>query len=219
MRRLVTVALATLLFTPQHAFAQNLAVAAHAGSLGLGGSVIVGLTPNLNARGTVGFIPIEPELTEEDIDYTASFPTFLRATVDFYPVGFFYLSGGGLFLTGGGDITVEGQPAGDTEIGGTLYTPAEVGTLTGAFSLSSAMPYLGVGFGNPAGSGIGFQLDLGVGFGSVPTVDLSATGTLASDPTFLSELEAEERNIEDEIPSLLQYYPVASISVSFGFGG
>jgi len=187
--------------------------------MGLGGSVIVGVMPSLNVRGSFGLIPLEPDLTVDDVDFTVDFPSFIKATVDYYPTGFFYLSGGGLFVTKSGDVTVEGQFNGSQEFGDNTYTASEVGTLTGAFSLSSAMPYLGVGFGNPIGRRVGFMLDLGVGFGSVPTVDLGATGPIAGDPTFRADLNAREAEFEADIPELLKYYPIASLSVSVGLGG
>ena len=116
-------------------------------------------------------------------------------------------------------VTVEGTFTGTQTFGGNTYTSAEVGTLTGVFSLSSFMPYVGIGFGNPIGKRIGFGLDLGVGFGSVPGVDLSASGPIASDATFQADLNDREAEIQNDIPTLLKYYPVASLYLSFGFGG
>jgi hypothetical protein len=219
MRRTLTLLLAGAVLMPTGARAQSLAVAAQGGTLGVGGSVIVGLAPRVNVRGTFGFIPVEPDFTVDDVDFTTDLPSFARATVDFYPVGFMYLSGGGLLVTKSGDISVEGTFNGTQEFGGNTYTSAEVGTLIGVFSLSSFMPYLGIGFGNPIGKRIGFGLDLGVGFGSVPGVDLSATGPIASDATFQADLNQRESEMQDDIPTLLKYYPVASLYLSFGFGG
>ena len=220
MRPVLSVVLAGGLLAPVGVSSQSFAVAAHAGSMGLGGSVIVGVMPSLNVRGSFGVIPIKPDLTADNVDFTVDFPSFLRATVDYYPAGFFYLSAGGLFVTKGGDTNVEGTFTGSQEFGGNTYTAAEVGTLTGVFSLSGAMPYLGIGLGsNPARHRIGFGLDLGVGFGSVPTVDLGATGPIANDATFQSDLNQREAEIQNDIPELLKYYPVASAYLSIGFGG
>lgn len=219
MRRLLSVLTVAALLGPAAVSAQSFAVGAHAGSLGLGGSVAVGVMPNLNLRGSFGVIPIEPDLSADDIDFTVDFPSFIKATADFYPTGFFYLSGGGLFITRSGDTNVEGEFTGTQDFGGNTYTAAEVGTLTGVFSMSSAMPYLGIGFGNPIGHRIGFALDLGVGFGSKPTVDLGATGPIAADATFQADLNDREAEIQADIPEMLKYYPVATISLSVGLGG
>jgi len=219
MRNRLTFLFVSLLFAPLGVSAQNFAVAAQAGSMGLGGSVIYGVNSNVNVRGTVGIMPAQPDFTVDEVDFSSDLPAFMRATVDFYPTGFFYLSGGGLFVTSGGDIAVDGQFSGTQDFDGTTYTAAEVGTLLGVFSLSSAMPYLGIGFGNPIGRSVGFALDLGVGFGSVPTVELGATGPIANDPTFINDLNAREQEFQADIPDVLKYYPVIAISLSFGLGG
>ena len=211
--------LGALSLVPAAAHAQGMAVAGHVGSLGLGGSAIVSLTPKVNLRGTVGLVPLEPEFTADEVDFTVDFPVFMRATVDYYALGVLYISAGGLFVTDGGDIDVVGTFTGTQDFGGNTYTAAEVGDLTGTFSLSGAMPYLGVGFGNPVGRRISLALDLGVGFGSVPDVDLGATGPIAGDATFRADLDEREVEIQDDIPEVLKYYPVISLSVGFGFGG
>lgn len=219
MRRVLPAVLVFGLLTPMAVSAQSFAVAAHAGSMGLGASAIVGVMPSLNVRGSFGLIPYKPDLTIDDVDFKVDFPSFIRLTADYYPTGFFYLSAGGLFVTSSGDTKVEGEFSGSQDFGGNTYTAAEVGKLTGVFSLSSAMPYLGIGLGsNPVGRRIGFGLDLGVGFGSVPTVDLRATGPVANDPTFQSDLSQREGEIQNDIPELLRYYPVASVYLSIGFG-
>jgi hypothetical protein len=213
--------LIALLAAPASALAQDAAVVAHVGTQGLGAGVVFGLTPTINARGSFGVIPLEPTLTVDEVDFTADFPTFIRATLDFYPSPFFFLSAGGLFVNRGGEILVTGELTEPREFGsgGTTYTPQEVGTLTGAFTLRGAMPYLGIGFGNPLGRRVGMMFDLGVGIGDVPTVDLEATGPAAGDPAFADALEAEEAEFEENIPGLLRYFPILSLAVSFRMGG
>ena len=54
MRRFLPLLLISALFAPVAASAQGFAVAGHAGTLGLGGSMILGLSPRLNVRGAAG---------------------------------------------------------------------------------------------------------------------------------------------------------------------
>jgi hypothetical protein len=211
--------LIALAVAPASAPAQDVAVVAHAGTQGLGGGIIFGLTPTINARGTFGVIPTEPTFTVDEVDFAGDFPTLIRATLDFYPSPFFFLSAGGLFVNRGGDILVTGEFTEPREFGSTTYTPEEVGTLPGTFTLKGAMPYLGIGFGNPLGRRIGMMFDLGVGIGDVPTVELEATGPIAGDPAFVDDLEAEEAEFEENIPGLLRYFPILSLAVSFRLGG
>ena len=105
---------------------------------------------------------------------------------------------------------------GSQEIGGTRYTAAEIGTLTGDMSLNTAL-YRGIGFGNPIGKTVGISLDLGIGLRSEPAVTLRANGTLANDADFLANLSQEASAIEEDA-TLLRYYPVISLAISIGLG-
>lgn len=219
MRRFLPLLLIAAFAAPTAIRAQGFAVAGQAGTMGVGGAVVIGVSPKVNLRGTFGYIPGDFEINIDDIDFALELPTFLLATVDLYPMGFFHISAGGLFISDGGNFTVLGTLDEAQDFGDNTYTPAEVGTLTGTFNLKSAMPYVGIGFGNPVGRTIGINLDFGVGIGNKPGVELSADGLLGSDATFLADLNEREQEIRDDIPELLKYYPVVSLSLSIGIGG
>lgn len=213
MKRLLPfLAVAALLASPPSAQAQGFAITGQAGTLGVGGGVVIGLTDKLHLRGTFDYAPFEPEVDFSDIPYDVELPTSFRALVDLYP-------GGGIRLTGGiliqGDVNVTGDFVGTVEVGGTTYTDTEVSTLTGNMSFDTAL-YGGIGFGNPIGKTVGISLDLGLGVRSEPVVTLLATGTATNDPTFQAELRQEEMDIQKDA-NLLRYYPVISLSISIGF--
>jgi hypothetical protein len=201
--------------------AQGFAVAAQAGTAGVGGGVVLGLTSRLNVRAMYGFIPGDPPFTIDDIDFSLSLPSFLLTTVDLFPFGGFRLSGGGLLITnddGGLDVvgTFDGR---SVVLGATTFTGGPLDQMIGNFSLKRFQPYLGIGIGNPIGKRIGINFDAGVGFGSTPIVALTATGPLADLPgsTLDAELQQEVADIQADIPEFLKYYPVLSLSVSIGF--
>jgi hypothetical protein len=219
MRRILPLILVSAFIAPLGVSAQGFAIAGQAGTMGVGGSVILGVAPKVNFRGTFGYIPGDVTLNVDNIDFGLEFPTFMRATVDLYPMGGFHISAGGIFISDGGNFTVNGTFNGTQDFGGNTYTGAEVGTLTGTFNLKSAMPYLGIGFGNPVGGLIGINLDLGVGIGNKPGVELSASGLIANDPTFINDLNTREQDLANDIPDFLKYYPVISLSLSIGIGG
>lgn len=211
-----------LLVNAGSARAQNFAIAAQAGTTGLGGGVIIGLAPRINLRSMFGVLPSTPSITVEDIDFSTDLPSFLLTTLDLYLVGSLHLSGGGLWITDDGTIGVEGTFDGvEVDFGGTLYTGSADDLLTGAFSLRKFQPYVGIGAGNPLGGSFSINFDAGVGFGTQPTVELTATGPLAEDPiggsAFLVGVEQKETEIEDAMPTLLRFYPVFSVSISIGF--
>lgn len=222
MRKLLSALAAVLVLAPAPALAQGIALFGQAGSTGVGGGIAIGLAPRLNLRGQFGFTPGEPAIAVEDVDYALDLPTFLLGTLDLYVAGGLHLSAGGLFVSDDGDITVEGTFEGQSaEFGGTTYSGSADDVLTGAFSLKSFMPYLGIGFGNPVGKSFGINLDLGVGFGETPIVTVTPSGPLADDPingtTFLENVQAEVDDIQDDIPEYLKFYPVISLSISIGF--
>ncbi len=205
-------AVAALLASPPSAQGQGFAVTGQAGTLGVGGGAVIGLTNRLHIRGTFDFAPYEPNIKFSDIDFTVELPTSTRLLVDVYPVGGFRLTGGVLIQE---DVNVTAG-LGPQEIGGTMYTAAEVGTLTGNMSFDTAL-YGGIGFGNPIGSSVGISLDLGIGVRSEPEVTLGATGTAANNAAFLMDLRQEESDIQDDA-NLLRYYPVISLAISIGLG-
>ncbi len=212
MKKLIPfLAVAALLASPPSAQAQGFAFTGQAGTLGVGGGAVIGLSNRLHIRGTFDFFPHEPKIDFSDIKFTVELPTSVRLLVDLYPVGSIRLTGGVLIQ---GDVNVTGDP-GPQDIGGTMYTSAEVGTLTGNMSFDTAL-YGGIGFGNPIGSSVGISLDLGIGVRSEPVVTLDATGTATNDPTFQADLRQEEMDIQEDA-NLLRYYPVISLSISIGF--
>lgn len=216
MRRFLPLFVAAALAIPAAGSAQGFAVAAQAGTIGLGGSAIVGVSPNVNIKGTFGYIPTDPEFDIDEVEFLVEFPAFFKGTVDFY-TSIFYLSAGGLFVTDSGAISVEGTFTGSQEFGNNTYTAEDVGSLIGTFSFSEVMPYVGIGFGNPVGRRLGLNLDLGVGFGDRPAVELDATGPIAGNAVFQADLADREAEIQADIPEVMKYYPVISLSLSIGF--
>ena len=128
---------------------------------------------------------------------------------------------GGLLVTNGGDLNVVGTFDGvAVDFAGTTYTGSIDDRLLGTFSLKSFQPYLGIGIGNPVGKRISVNFDAGVGLGSRPTVELTAEGPLNDDPIvgpiFRDDLQRQEADFEANIPDVLRYYPVLSLSISIG---
>lgn len=215
MRRMFVMAVLLLVAAP--AAGQGVAVAGRAGTLGVGGEVSLGLSRHLGVRGGVYAQPWEPSHTFDDVSWTLDFasPTWV-GLVDFHPLG------GGFRLTGGivrfhDDHEVRARLNGPIEIGNQSYSPEMVGTLSGVFETRNNSPYAGLGFGRLGGrSGFGFVFDLGVAFHGEPGVRLNATGPIASQPEFQTNLAIEERNLEDDARPF-RFYPVLSLGFAIGF--
>ena len=197
----------------------DLALGIKAGTLGIGGEVTVGLLPGLNARAGYNGFNYNGSATKDNIDYGY---TLKLATVPLlldlhpFPTSSFRLSGG--IIVNNNKTDASGKPQGSYTIGGTTYTAAEVGSLTGKIEFNSTAPYLGIGWGNAVakGSPIKISFDAGVMFQGTPKVSLTGNGSLASDPTFKANVAKEEATIRDTTDNL-KYYPVVALGVAYKF--
>lgn len=219
MRRVFcSIMLIGLLGTPAGLSAQSVGIAAHVSTLGLGGDVGLHFG-RVGLRVGGNFFPFDIDASYSNIDYTINLPSpQWTAMLDLYLVGGLRATGGLLFSSP--DIDVLGKLATAVNIGGTMYTPAQVGTLKGSIINDDVSPYVGIGFGGPGSSRFGFFLDLGVAFQGTPAVALSADGPIANDPllgpVFLADLNAEAADFENDI-SFFKVYPVVSIGFTIGF--
>lgn len=206
------------LAVPMQAMAQGIGFGARAGTMGAGGEAAIGLTERLVIRGGVGFIPLEPSATFDDIDVTLELPrTWYNAGIDLYLNGAMRLGGGMLFKPDDPEILgTFNQPQ---DVGGTTFTPAEIGTLTGVIDSSDSVPYVLLGFGRHTAPGFGLFIDLGVAFLGDPDVRLdSEGGTLSDDPTMQDALTREAQDFEDDMRAYLRFWPILNLGLRIGLG-
>lgn len=214
--RLGAVIAALSLANPAAGRAQDLGVAGHMGSLGLGADVAMLVHPNLGLRAGGNFFPFDINFTASDVDYSLDLPSpQFTLLADLYPTGSFRLSAGILISSNNFELT--GQLDGPVNIGGTTYTPAEIGNLTGTIERREMSPYVGIGFGNPVVSRVGFFMDLGVAFHGKPKASATADGPISALPGFQADLDREIQDIQDGVESIT-VYPVLSVGISIGFG-
>ncbi len=219
MKRILVAAAVASLLLPLNLSGQSFGVAPRISTTGVGADVALSVHPKVNVRAGVGFIPVEPEGTFSEIDYTITFPSpQFTGVLDFYPTGGgFRLSGG--VLASSGEIEVDGAFSGTVTIGDQQYSGAEVAELNGLIETKGTAPYAGVGWGNHAASGIGLAVDLGVGLQGDPEVTLSASGQATESQEFQQNLREEEAQAEEDLGTFYKVYPVLSIGLKFGIGG
>jgi hypothetical protein len=197
--------------------AQGLAIGARAGTLGLGGEVALGLSDIITLRGGLGAFPWDYEGEFEGEEYTVTFPSSI------WTVGAdLYLGGGGIRLMGGimgksDNVEMVSILSGSTEIGETIYDAT--GTVKGVLEQADIAPFVGLGFGKHTSGGFGFFLDLGVAFSGEPEINMSATGDIALIPGIEDDLQLEADQIEEELGSFIQYWPMVSLGFKIPLGG
>ena len=154
-----------------------------------------------------------------DIQYDADLKmTNIGALLDWYPFGSIFRVTGGNFFTKktyniSGLLVINGNT-----IGSNAYTSIETGSLTGLIETENVIdPYFGIGLGKRTKSddGFGVSIDFGVMYTGSPKVSLTADGILASDPTFMKDLDEEERIISSS--KYFKVHPVMSIGITYKF--
>jgi len=195
---------------------KNLDLAFHIGSMGLGADLGMQVRPDIGLRASLNYVPFDIKVDEDSVKYTFQAPTpQILLLADFYPAGRFRLSGGIMISTR--DIKGRAEPAEPIQIGNTVYTPAEVGTVDATIRTRNVSPYIGIGFGNPTGSRLAFFMDLGVAFHGNPELSAEANGPVASLPGFRQDLDMDVRDIQRDIDDVV-VYPVLSLGISIGLG-
>ncbi|MCH8255569.1 MAG: hypothetical protein IID06_09485 [Gemmatimonadetes bacterium] len=207
---------AAVAVSPLPAHAQGAGIAFHVGTLGVGADIAAAFGSHIGLRSGFNFFPTDIDATVSGIPYQIDFasPTF-TLVLDLYLVGPLRLSGGGVFSPD--DIVLAGEITGPVDINGTVYSPAQVGIITGTILTNELSPYAGIGLGNPGRSKFGFFLDLGVAFHGTPGFTLEAVGGSASTLLqFQSDLAAEAQSIRDDLSNII-VYPVVAMGFSIGF--
>ena len=206
------------LLLPNAAEAQ-IGLAARASTLGLGVELSYRMNRSVGLRIGGNYLQFSRDATIENIDYHVT-PHFESgaATLDVYPFGgAFHISGG--LLLNRNEGTMVARLNQNIEIGGTSYTPDQIGSLTGTVDFRKTAPYVGVGL---AGQGrIALLLDVGVGMTGTPRVDLIGQTPLtgAAKAQFDANVAQELAQVRAEIDgkSYLKFHPVVSVGVKIGF--
>lgn len=191
-----------------------------AGTLGAGGDVVVKITDSINARlGLQGFT-YDINDTESGIEYDADIELFSGLLLaDWFPFDSHFRISAGVLMNEN-EVNVTGKPEANQtfDINGTIYTSNQVGKLKGNTDFKTFVPYVGIGWGNPfhRESNWSVSFDIGVAYQGSADMNITATGTLANDPTFRFNLEQERQELEDEADDF-KYYPVISIGVTYKF--
>jgi hypothetical protein len=186
------------------------------GTLGTGVEATIG-TPlqNFNLRGQINGFTYGDDIAQDGINYTGDLELFtIGGLVDYHVAGTGLRFSGGAF-SNGNKFSLTGEPVGATiQIGDTVYSTTDAGTVTADVEFSSLAPYFGIGYGNAlkGGSPLKIGLDLGVLYQGDPDANVSATGPLVAAADLAVAAEKLDTETED-----MKWYPVVSIGVSYRF--
>jgi hypothetical protein len=199
-------------------FCQDTYLNIKGGLLGAGLEVERSFNDKVSARVGFNYFPFDYNGTEDDIEYDFELDLMsLGVFLDWHPFeGSFRLTGGVIY--NGNSLDSTAQSAATYEIGDQTYTGNQIGTLNGEIDFNDFAPYAGLGWNTAFGKDRhwGFIFELGVMFQGSPEADLTATGPIASQPDFMTELAKEEDNLQDDLDDF-NLYPNISIGLSYRF--
>lgn len=214
--KLLCLGLLVVLCSPTARADDNLWLGVKAGTLGLGVEATWRPLPWFDVRGGFNTYDYDETGSQAGINYDATLELqTLYATANFRVPASPLRFTAGLF-SNDNELKLISLDSGSYDIGGTVYTADEVGTLTSRATFDSMSPYAGIGFDFGLFGKVGLNLDVGVLLQGDPRVSLSADGNLADDATFMAALEEERVQLEDEVDKL-KAYPVVSLALNFNF--
>jgi len=204
----------------------DFALAVRAGTLGAGLDLDLGLAPSFGVRvGFAGF-NINHNVDTSDVSYDGRLKLqTVTGLLDWYVLeGGFHLTAG----IAGNDtrLDVVGKPSqGTYTINGNTYSSSQLGSLSGELKFgNSVSPYIGLGWGNPAGENgrVHFLFDVGAIYGGTPSVSLTAQCGPAAPPGSAlcgraqSDLALEKDRLRRKA-DFLRWYPVVSLGIGVRF--
>lgn len=215
MRGLLGISL-LILAAPGTAAAQDHAIGARVGLLGLGVEYSYRLSERIVLRTGLNGSGFSFEETESGIDYDFDLDfDSLSVGVDVHPfTGAFRVSGG--FLKNDSSLAAASLPTGSYTVDDTSYPADQVGTLRGRIGFDNTAPWVSVGWDFLHDKAVGLSFELGVVKQGTPTVRLSADGPIATDPDFAADLAAEQAELQASLDDL-DVYPYAMIGAVFRF--
>ncbi len=200
--------------------AGNIALGAHISTLGIGPEISLGLSDYFSSKVSVNWGAYDVEGETDDVDYDCELELMSGLiTAEWFPwAGNFHIDAG--LLANGNNFSGKGEPSasGTFTFDGVTYTAAEAGTVKVDIDFDDIAPYVGLGWGNTVAknSNITFFVNLGVVFQGEPDVSIKTSGTLANNAQFLARVEAEKRELEDDLDSF-DIYPVIALGLSYKF--
>lgn len=193
-----------------------------AGTTGVGPRLAYRMNEVFGVRAEASFLGLDHTFTSGGITYDGH--ANLRSggvILDLHPFG------GGFRLSAGARINgnkgrVKAVPNGPTRIGDLVFTPEQIGTITGRADVREFAPQVTIGYGGRLTKGLNFTIDAGALFqGPVHIRDFTSTGTLATDPTiagatYRNELAKQRQKLQDTANNY-QVYPVLELGLQYRF--
>jgi hypothetical protein len=201
--------------------ATHVGVALTAGLSGLGLDVGVNLNSFLGVRATVADYSINHNGNYgTSVDWDAKLKLFQAGLLlDGYPfAGGFHLTAG--LVKDGNQVSLNTQPStgGTYTFNGVSYPASQIGSASANVDWGKVVPYLGIGWGNLAGSaGLHFTSDVGVLITGSPSATISVACAANQVCAQLgSNVAAEQTKLQNDV-NRFNVWPVLRFGVGYAF--
>jgi hypothetical protein len=169
-------------------------------------------------RADLDSFTFQKNFTSDNITYDGHVKfSNLGVAADFHPMkSDLYLRLG--IDSGTRDVNMTSTPSSNTVIGGTSYTPSQIGTITTKVAFPKSSTLVGIGTDGSLYKDAGFHVGtfFGLQLSSAPATTMSATGLLATDPTFQANLAKEKTSVQDSVKDF-KTYPVFKITANYRY--
>ena len=201
--------------------------------LGIGGEVAVPITDKMDIRGGFNGFSYDRNFDKDGIAYTGHLNfRSAEAHYDWFPFGGSFHLSPGMLIYNGNKITADASVAGGQtfDLNDTTYAsdPNNPVTGKGKIDFKKVAPTFTVGWGSllpKGGRHWSIPFEIGAAYQQAPQVALSLRGRacdssglncrdISSDPTVLSNVQAEQAKINKDV-SPFKFYPL--ISIGFGY--
>ncbi|MGE4064587.1 MAG: hypothetical protein AB7E79_14570 [Rhodospirillaceae bacterium] len=199
------------------ASAQQTSVGVSAGTTGLGLDLGYDLNDAFGMRANGNWFSLSKDVESDGVNYDGKLKLkSLGLLADFYPFESGFRVTGGAYYNDN-HVRLNATPTGNVNIGGTSYTPAQIGSLNGDADFNEFTPYAGIGYTTNRGEpGLSFVADAGIMFQGRPEITLVGTGPIASSPTFQADLARERDQIRDDL-KWTRFYPAVRVGLAYRF--
>lgn len=211
-RRCIAVSVILLAAAPALA-ERNLTLGITGGSLGIGPQVDYRINKALGLHADATFLGVGHGFNSHDLHYEGHAHLQSAGTaIDIYPFGGdFRFSLGG--RQNGNRAEVSAMPATDTRIGGQVFTPQEIGTLTGTGKVRAVAPTLTIGYSGRLKRGFMFGVDGGAMFQGL----IKLSKFMASNEQVpQTRLDQEQADLQHDLQKF-KIYPILQFNVGYRF--
>jgi hypothetical protein len=201
--------------------------------LGIGGEAAIPITNKMDIRGGFNALSYSRNFDKDGVAYAGqlSFRS-IEAHYDWFPFGGSFHLSPGMLVYNGNKVTANASVAGGQtfDLNDTTYSsdPANPISGKGKIDFKKVAPTFTIGWGSLVprnGRHWSIPFEIGAAYQNAPRATLSLTGgacdssglncqDVSSDPTFLSNVQAEQDKLNKDMSSF-KFYPL--ISIGFGY--